>query len=72
MKKIYHLTIEYDDATDEVEYLVETVDVANEDNKGDDWEPEIEMVEVMGIDVSKYFDQAVLRLIAECYEVGEA
>ena len=70
MKKIYHLTIEYDDATDEVEYLVETVDVASDQEEG--FEPEIEMVEVMGIDVSKYFDQAVLRLIAECYEVGEA
>lgn len=70
MKKIYHLTIEYDDANDQVEYLVETVDVVGPTE--DDSEPEITMVEIMGVDISKFFDQAVLKLISECYEIGEA
>ena len=67
MKKVYHLTIEYDEDTEEIEYIVETVDRLEE---GDI--PEISMVEVGGVDLSKYFDQAVLKLIAECYEIAEA
>ena len=68
MKKIYHLTIEYDEDTEQVEYLLETVDYV------DEGEPigEIEMIEIGGVDISKYFDQTILKLIAECYEVGEA
>ena len=68
MKKIYHLTIEYDETTEEVEYLIETVDLI------DEGEPvgEIEMVEIGGVDISKYFDLAILKLIAECYELAEA
>ena len=60
MKKVYHLTIEYDEDTEQVEYLLETVDLV------DEGEP------TGGVDISKYFDQSILKLIAECYEIGEA
>jgi hypothetical protein len=60
MKKIYHLTIAYDDETDSVDYVMETVD-----------EEEC-IVEIGGIDMSLYFDAEVLKLISECYDIGEA
>ena len=68
MKKVYHLTIEYDEDTEQVEYLLETVDLV------DEGEPtgEVEINEIGGVDISKYFDQSILKLIAECYEIGEA
>lgn len=62
MKKTYHLTIEYDSETDTVEYIMESVE------DGD----EVTLVEIGGVDISKYFNKEILRLIAECYEIGEA
>jgi len=63
-KRIYHLTIEYDADTDEVEYLVETV----EELEGD----EIRLIEIGSVDISKYFSKEVLKELAQCYEMGEA
>ncbi len=63
-KRIYHLTIEYDSETDEIEYLTETVDTEDLDD--------ICLVEIGTVDISKYFSKEVLREIAQCYEIGEA
>ena len=63
-KRIYHLTIEYDAETEEVEYLVETVEQLEDD--------EIRFVEIGSIDISKYFSKEVLKELAQCYEMGEA
>jgi hypothetical protein len=63
-KRIYHLTIEYDADTDEVEYLVETVEQLEDD--------ELRLVEICSVDISKYFSKEVLKELAQCYEMGEA
>ena len=63
-KRIYHLTIEYDADTEEVEYLVETVEQLEDD--------EIRLVEIGSVDISKYFSKEVLKELAQCYEMGEA
>jgi len=63
-KRIYHLTIEYDNDTDEVEYLVETVEQLEDD--------EIRLIEIGSVDISKYFSKEVLKELALCYEMGEA
>ena len=63
-KRIYHLTIEYDADTEEVENLVETV----EQLEGDD----IRLIEIGTVDISKYFSKEVLKELAQCYEMGEA
>ena len=63
-KRIYHLTIEYDADTEEVEYLVETVEQLEDD--------EIRLVEIGTVDISKYFSKEVLKELALCYEMGEA
>ena len=63
-KRIYHLTIEYDADTEEVEYLVETVEQLEDD--------EIRLVEIGSVDISKYFSKEVLKELAQCSEMGEA
>jgi len=63
-KRIYHLTIEYDNETEEVEYIVETVDQLEDDD--------IRLVEIGTVDISKYFNKEVLKELALCYEMGEA
>jgi len=63
-KRIYHLTIEYDAETEDVEYLVETVEELEDD--------EIRLVEIGSVDISKYFSKEVLKELAQCYEMGEA
>ena len=63
-KRIYHLTIEYDADTEEVEYLVETIEQLEDD--------EIRLVEIGSVDISKYFSKEVLKELAQCYEMGEA
>ena len=63
-KRIYHLTIEYDNETEEVEYIVETVDQLEDDD--------IRLVEIGTVDISKYFSKEVLKELALCYEMGEA
>ena len=63
-KRIYHLTIEYDNETEEVEYIVETVDQPEDD--------EIRLIEIGTVDISKYFSKEVLKELAQCHEMGEA
>ena len=63
-KRIYHLTIEYDNETEEVEYIVETIDQPEDD--------EIRLIEIGTVDISKYFSKEVLKELAQCYEMGEA
>ena len=63
-KRIYHLTIEYDNETEEVEYIVETVDQLEDDD--------IRLIEIGTVDISKYFSKEVLKELAQCYEMGEA
>ncbi len=63
-KRIYHLTIEYDAETEDVEYLVETVEELEDD--------EIRLIEIGSVDISKYFSKEVLKELALCYEMGEA
>ena len=59
--KIYHLTIAYNEKTEEVEYIMESVD-----------EDSLEIQVIGEVDLADYFDEAVLKLIGECYEIGEA
>ena len=63
-KRIYHLTIEYDAETEEVEYIVETIDQLEDDD--------IRLIEIGTVDISKYFSKEVLKELAQCYEMGEA
>ena len=59
--KIYHLTIAYNPKTEEIEYIMESIDEDSLD------------IQVIGeVDLAEYFDEAVLKLIGQCYEVGEA
>ena len=58
--KVYHLTIAYNEKTDEIEYIQEEV-------KSD------ELVYFMdGIDINDYFSQDDLDLLSESYIVGES
>ena len=61
-KKIYTLTIAYNDETEEIEYICEEIE---------DDEPTV-VVERGTIDVDDYFDEEGLELISGCYIVGEA
>ena len=59
--KVYHLTIAYNPKTEEIEYIMESVD-----------EDTLDITVIGEVDLADYFDEAVLKLISECYEVGEA
>ncbi len=63
-RKIYHLTIEFDPDTEEVEYLIETVDEVDEGF--------VQLTQIGTVDLEAYFDKETLREILMCYEVGEA
>jgi hypothetical protein len=63
-KRVYHLTIEFDPETEEVEYLMESVNEVDEEH--------VQLVQIGSIDLEKYFDKDTLREILLCYEVGEA
>ena len=63
-KRIYHLTIEYDKETEEIEYILETVDEVDEDH--------IQLTQIGVIDLEEYFDKETLKEILSNYEVGEA
>jgi esterase/lipase superfamily enzyme len=63
-KRVYHLTIEYDAETEEIEYVLETVDEVDEGH--------IQLVQIGTVDLEKYFDKDTLKEILQCYEVGEA
>ena len=59
MKK-YTLIIEYDDKTEEVEFLSEEVVVSNEP------------MDLGTVDISEYYDKEILEFIDECYIIGRA
>ena len=63
-KRIYHLTIEYDKETEEIEYILETVDEVDEDH--------VQLTQIGVIDLEEYFDKETLKEILSNYEVGEA
>ena len=63
-KKIYHLTIEYDQETEDIEYILETIDEVDVDH--------IQLIQIGSIDLEEYFDKETLKEILQCYEVGEA
>ena len=61
--KIYTLTIEYNEGTEEVEYLQETISV---ENTGD-----IESSSVL-VDFSDYWDEETMKLLKDHYFIAEA
>ena len=63
-KKIYHLTIEFDPETEEVEYMIETVDEVDVGH--------VKLTQIGTVDLETYFDKETLKEILMCYEVGEA
>ena len=63
-KRIYHLTIEFDPETEEVEYMMETVDEI-----GNGY---VELTQIGTVDLEEYFDKETLKQILQCYEVGES
>ena len=63
-KRVYHLTIEFDKDTEEIEYILETIDEIDEDH--------VQLVQIGTIDLEEYFDKKTLKEILLCYEVGEA
>jgi len=63
-KKIYHLTIEFDPETEEVEYMMETVDEVDVGY--------VQLTQIGTVDLGRYFDKETLKEILMCYEVGEA
>ena len=63
-KRVYHLTIEFDAETEEVEYVMETVDEV-----GGGY---VQLTQIGSVDLEKYFDKETLKEILQCYEVGEA
>ena len=63
-KRVYHLTIEFDADTEEIEYILETVDEVDEDH--------IQLTQIGVIDLEEYFDKETLKEILSNYEVGEA
>tara|TARA_Y100000593_G_C4296828_1_gene331118 strand:- start:1436 stop:1684 length:249 start_codon:yes stop_codon:yes gene_type:complete len=80
-KKIYHLTISYDEKEDTIDYICETLDEevhTIDDFYDDDYDPieglnpNIAGLRIVKIDVGKYFDEPTLKLIRECNMIGEA
>ena len=63
-KRVYHLTIEFDPETEEVEYLMETVEEVDEGH--------VRLTRIGTVDLEEYFDKDTLKEILLCYEVGEA
>ena len=63
-KRIYHLTIEFDADTEEIEYILETVDEVDEDH--------VQLTQIGAIDLEEYFDKETLREILSNYEMAEA
>ena len=63
-KRIYHLTIEFDAETEEIEYILETVDEVDEDH--------VQLTQIGVIDLEEYFDKETLKEILQNYEMAEA
>ena len=59
MKKVYILTIEYDDETDEIEYIQEEIidDTPSVDTYGE-------------VDIYEYFDEESISWINDKYTIG--
>ena len=62
--KIYHLIIAYNDKTEEIEYILETVDEVDDEH--------VKLTHIGTIDLEEYFDKDTLREILQNYEMGEA
>ena len=63
-KRVYHLTIEFDPETEEIEYIMETVEHVDKDH--------VQLTQIGTVNLEDYFDKDTLREILQCYEVGEA
>ena len=63
-KRVYHLTIEYDAETEEIEYVMETIDHIDDGL--------VQLTQIGTVDLEEYFDKETLKQILQCYEVGEA
>ena len=63
-KRIYHLTIEFDAETEEIEYILETVDEVDEDH--------VQLTQIGVINLEEYFDKETLKEILSNYEMAEA
>ena len=61
--KTYTLTIEYNDETEEVEYIEEYVDE-------DEFECLVEFESSGCVDMSEYWDEETMKLAGEIYDVG--
>ena len=61
MKKVYHLTIEYDSEKDEIEYISEEID------EGDG-----EIVKLIELDLNDHFDEDIIELLLQYGYFGEA
>ena len=61
--RVYKLKIVFDPATDEVEYIEETME--SDDPTGTE-----DMFHYADIDLSEYFDEEDLKLIGGCYNIG--
>ena len=63
-KRVYHLTIEFDPDTEEIEYVMETVEYVDDCH--------VKLIQLGTVDLEEYFDKETLKEILQCYEVGEA
>ena len=63
-KRVYHLTIEYDPDTEDIEYVMETVEHVDDGH--------VQLTQIGTVNLEDYFDKETLKEILQCYEVGEA
>ena len=63
-KRVYHLTIEFDPETEDIEYILETIDEIDEDH--------VQLTQIGTINLEEYFDEETLKEILQNYEMGEA
>ena len=63
-KRVYHLTIEFDSETEEIEYIVETVEKVDNDM--------VKLTQIGRVDLEDHFDEEDIKQILEAYEIGEA
>jgi cytochrome oxidase Cu insertion factor (SCO1/SenC/PrrC family) len=63
-KRVYHLTIEYDPETEDIEYVMETVEHVDDGH--------VQLTQIGTVNLEDYFDKDTLKEILQCYEVGEA
>ena len=64
-KRIYHLSIEFDPETEEVEYVLETLDEVEDPNGRKS------ITKIGEIELNKHFDKETLEELAQCNEIGE-